>query len=77
MNQTRQQRERARVTLSGIGYKRPGGEAHPSKRTEGVDETVSLFDALCRLSVSGGLKSILHQPVTLTELYDVKCKSSA
>ena len=46
----------------------------PSKRTEGVDETVSLFDALCRLSVPGGLRSILHQPVTLTELYDVKCK---
>ena len=42
--------------------------------TEGVDETLSLFDALCRLSVSGGLRSILHQPVTLTEPYDVKCK---
>jgi len=54
--------------------KRLGDEGRPSKRTEGVDETVSLFDALCRLSVSGGLRSILHQLVTLTELYDVKCK---
>ena len=46
----------------------------PSKRTEGVDETLSLFDALCRLSGPGGLKSILHQLATLTEPYDVKCK---
>ena len=67
----------APVLISGTWYKQLGDEAHPSKRTEGVDETVSLFDALCRLSVSGGLKSIMHQPVTLTELYDVKCKVSA
>ena len=44
------------------------------KRTEGVDKTFSLFDALCHLSVSEGLKSTIHQLATLTEPYDVKCK---
>jgi len=46
----------------------------PPENTEGVDETSGLFDALCRLSVSAGLRSILHQHVTLTEPHDVKCK---
>ena len=50
--------------LSGL---RADSRLTPPKRTEGVDETLSLFDALCRLSVSGGLRSILHQLVTLTE----------
>jgi hypothetical protein len=52
----------------------PEGLNAGSESTEGVDETDGLFDALCRLSVPGGLRSILPRRVTLTGPYDVKCK---
>ncbi len=37
-----------------------------SKNTEDVDETDGLVDALCRLSVLGGLRSILQRLATLS-----------